>query len=111
MFDMPPDTERVLVTTPLYRTTFVLASGSDRGITIRNLDDPRLKRLRVGVYQTSAIREALLDHDVRNLSIHYLSHDADLVAEDQPAYQVQECWTASLISPPCGGRSPATTRR
>jgi len=90
MFDMPSDTERVLVTTPLYRTTFVLASRSDRGITIRNLDDPRLKTLKVGVYQTSAIREALADHDVRNLSIHYLSHDADLVAEDQPAYQVQQ---------------------
>jgi len=29
MFDMPSDTERVLVTTPLYRTTFVLASRSD----------------------------------------------------------------------------------
>ncbi len=90
MFDMPADSERVLLTTPLYRTTFVLASRSDRGITIKNLDDPRLKRLKVGVYQTSAIREALADHDVRNLSIHYLSHDADLVAEDQPAYQVQE---------------------
>jgi len=90
MFDMPSDTERVLVTTPLYRTTFVLASRSDRGITIRNLDDPRLKTLKVGVYQTSAIREALTDHDVRNLSIHHLSHDGDLVAEDQPAYQVQQ---------------------
>jgi quinoprotein dehydrogenase-associated probable ABC transporter substrate-binding protein len=90
MFDMPADTEHVLVTTPLYRTTFVLASRSDRGITIKNLDDPRLKTLKVGVYQTSAIREALTDHDVRNLSIHYLSHDADLVAEDQPAYQVQQ---------------------
>jgi quinoprotein dehydrogenase-associated probable ABC transporter substrate-binding protein len=90
MFDMPADTERVLVTTPLYRTTFVLASRSDRGISIKNLDDPRLKTLKVGVYQTSAIREALADHDVRNLSIHYLSHDGDLVAEDQPAYQVQQ---------------------
>src|SRR5213082_2864912 len=90
MFDMPVDSERVLVTTPLYRTTFVLASRSDRSITIRNLDDPRLKRLKVGVYQTSAIRQALADHDVRNVSIHYLSHDADLVPEDQPAYQVQE---------------------
>jgi quinoprotein dehydrogenase-associated probable ABC transporter substrate-binding protein len=90
MFDMPADTEQVRVTTPLYRTTFVLASRSDRGINIKNLDDPRLKTLKVGVYQTSAIREALADHDVRNLSIHYLSHDADLVAEDQPAYQVQQ---------------------
>lgn len=96
MFDMPSDTEHVLVTTPLYRTTFVLASRSDRGITIKNLDDPRLKTLRVGVYQTSAIREALADHDVRNLSIHYLSHDADLVAEDEPAYQVQQVLDGKL---------------
>src|ERR1700726_4666944 len=96
MFDMPADTERVLVTTPLYRTTFVLASRSDRGITVKNLDDPRLKTLRIGVYQTSAIREALAGHDVRNLSIHYLSHDADLVAEDQPAYQVQQVLDGKL---------------
>src|SRR3981081_2895258 len=90
MFDMPSDTERVLVTTPVYRTTFVLASRSDRGITVKNLDDPRLKTLKVGVYQTSAIREALAAHAVRNVSIHYLSHASDLVAEDQPAYQVQQ---------------------
>ena len=96
MFDMPADTERVLVTTPLYRTTFVLASRSDRGITIKNLDDARLKTLKVGVYQTSAIREALADHGVRNLSIHYLSHDADLVDEDQPAYQVQQVLDGKL---------------
>jgi len=111
MFDMPSDTERVLVTTPLYRTTFVLASRSDRGITIKNLDDPRLKTLKVGVYQTSAIREALADHDVRNLSIHYLSHDGDLVAEDQPAYQVQQVVDGKIDIAAVWGRSPATTRR
>ena len=45
----------------------------------------------MGVYQTSAIREALAEHDViTNVFIHYLSHDADLVAQDQPGYQVQE---------------------
>src|SRR3981081_1497741 len=53
MFDMPTDSEQVRVTTPLYRTTFVLASRSDRGINIKNLDDPRLKTLKVGVYHTS----------------------------------------------------------
>ena len=26
----------------------------------------------------------------RNVEIHYLSHDADLVPEDQPTYQVQQ---------------------
>jgi len=45
----------------------------------------------VGVYQTSAIREALAEHDViTNVFIHYLSHDSDVVAQDQPSYQVQE---------------------
>ena len=91
MLDMPLDAERVLTTKAIYRTTFVLAYRNDRGLAIKNLDDPRLKKLRVGVYQTSAIREALAEHDViGNTFIHYLSHDADLVPEDQPSYDVQE---------------------
>ncbi len=91
MLDMPVDSERVLTSTPVYRTTFVLAYRNDRGIKFKNLDDPRLKNLKIGVYQTSAIREALAEHNViTNVFIHYLSHDADLVAEDQPGYQVQQ---------------------
>jgi len=49
--------------------------------------------------------------NVRNLSIHYLSHDGDLVAEDQPAYQVQQVVDGKIDIAACGGRSPATTRR
>jgi hypothetical protein len=64
MLDMPVDSDDVLTTTALYRTTYVLAYRSDRGINIKSLDDPRLKTLRVGVYETSAIREALADHGV-----------------------------------------------
>ena len=91
MLDMPVDAERVLTTKALYRTTFVLAYRNDRGLSFKNLDAPRLKKLRVGVYQTSAIREALAEHDViGNVFIHYLSHDADLVPEHEPGYQVQE---------------------
>jgi quinoprotein dehydrogenase-associated probable ABC transporter substrate-binding protein len=91
MLDMPVDSERVLTTSPVYRTTFVLAYRNDRGINIKNLDDPKLKKLKVGLYQTSAIREALLEHDViDNVFIHYLSHDSDRVAQDEPGYQVQE---------------------
>jgi quinoprotein dehydrogenase-associated probable ABC transporter substrate-binding protein len=91
MMDMPLDSERVLTTEAIYRTTFVLAYRDDKNLSFKSLDDPRLKKLRIGVYQTSAIREALLDHDVvDNVVIHYLSHDADLVPENQPSYQVQE---------------------
>jgi quinoprotein dehydrogenase-associated probable ABC transporter substrate-binding protein len=91
MIDMPADAERVMTTVPLYRTSFVLVYRKDSGLDIRNLDDPALKKLRVGVYQTSAIREALAEHDVKsNTVVHYLSHDADLVPEDQPSWQVQQ---------------------
>jgi len=90
MLDMPLGSEDVLTTSALYRTTYVLAYRSDRGIRIGSLDDPRLKRLRVGVYETSAIREALADHGVGKVEIHYLSHDADLVPAHQPSYQIEE---------------------
>jgi quinoprotein dehydrogenase-associated probable ABC transporter substrate-binding protein len=97
MFDMPPDSEDVLTTGSLYRTTFVLVYRSDRGYDFKSLDDPRLKQLKVGVYETSAVREALLEHGVtRNVSIHYLSHDGDLVPRDQPSYQVQEVIDGTL---------------
>jgi quinoprotein dehydrogenase-associated probable ABC transporter substrate-binding protein len=91
MLDMPLGSDDVITTTALYRTTYVLAYRSDRGLgTLKSLDDPRLKRLKVGVYETSAIRQALADHGVSNVEIHYLSHDADLVTAHQPNYQVQQ---------------------
>jgi quinoprotein dehydrogenase-associated probable ABC transporter substrate-binding protein len=90
MPDMPVGSEDVLTTTALYRTTYVFAYRSDRGISIKSLDDPRLRRLKIGVYETSAIREALADHGIGQVEVHYLSHDADLVPEHQPSYQVQE---------------------
>lgn len=91
MLDLPSDSEGVLSTSPLYRSTFVLASREDRHYDFKNLDDPRLKTLKVGVYQTSAVREALDDHDVRNNTVvHYLTHDADLNPEDAPVHQVKQ---------------------
>ena len=93
---MPLDADDVLTTTALYRTTYVLAYRSDRGIAIKSLDDPRLKSLRVGVYETSAIREALADHGVGKVEIHYLSHNGDLVPENQPSYQIQQVLDGKL---------------
>jgi quinoprotein dehydrogenase-associated probable ABC transporter substrate-binding protein len=89
--DMATDTEGAVVLKPLYRSTFVLAYRSDKGINIKNLDDPELKKLRVGVFQVSAIRQALADHKVvSNTVIHYLSHNADIDANNQPSYQIQQ---------------------
>lgn len=89
-FDMPTEMERVLTTVPLYRTTFVLAYREDRGYNFTGLDDPRLKSLKIGVFQMSSIRSALNAHGVKNnLVLHFISHDGDLVPEHQPSYQVQ----------------------
>jgi quinoprotein dehydrogenase-associated probable ABC transporter substrate-binding protein len=97
MLDLPGDAEGVLSTSPLYRSTFVLASRTDHNLDFKNLDDPRLKTLKIGVYQTSAIREALDEHDVRsNTVVHYLSHDADTNPEDEPVYQVKQVVDGTL---------------
>ena len=96
MIDMPVDSEDVVTTSPLYRTTYVLAYRSDRAYDFKSLDDPRLKKLKIGVYETSAIRAALADHGVGNVQIHYLSHDADLVPQNQPSYQVQQVIDGTL---------------
>jgi quinoprotein dehydrogenase-associated probable ABC transporter substrate-binding protein len=95
--DMASDTEGATLLAPLYRSTFVLAYRNDKGIKIKSLDDPALKKLRIGVYQISAIREALSDHGVSaNMVIHYLSHNADLVENNQPSYQVQQVADGTL---------------
>jgi quinoprotein dehydrogenase-associated probable ABC transporter substrate-binding protein len=90
--DMASDTEgAVVLPKPLYRSTFVLAYRNDKGLHIKGLADPQLKRLRVGVFQVSAVREALSEHGVvNNTVVHYLSHNADEQADNQPSYQVQQ---------------------
>ena len=95
--DMASDTEGAVVLAPLYRSTFVLAYRSDKGIDIKSLDDPAMKKLRIGVFQVSAIRQALADHRiVDNTVIHYLSHNADIVENNQPSYQVQQVIDGTL---------------
>ena len=89
--DMASDTDGAEMTTPLYRSTFVLVYREDSGIVVKNLDDPVLQRGRIGVYQVSAIRQALAAHGImQNTVIQYLSHDGDIVPEDQPSYSVQQ---------------------
>ncbi|HET7779841.1 MAG TPA: quinoprotein dehydrogenase-associated putative ABC transporter substrate-binding protein, partial [Rudaea sp.] len=90
--NMASDTEGAIVTRPLYRSTFVFAYRSDKGLgTFKSMDDPRLDKLRIGVYQVSAVRQALAQHGVMaNTVIHYRSHNGDLVEENQPSYQIQQ---------------------
>lgn len=62
----PARMEMVLATRPYYRSTYVFLSRRDRHLGIRTFDDPRLKRLKVGVqligddYANAPPAEALL---------------------------------------------------
>jgi quinoprotein dehydrogenase-associated probable ABC transporter substrate-binding protein len=91
MIDIPTGYETLLTTNPIYRTTYVLAYRDDKGLDIDGLNDPELKKLKIGVFQTSGIRQVLMQHGIfDNVSVHTISHDADINEEDQPWYQVQQ---------------------
>ncbi len=92
LLDMPATGfEGIITTNPVYKTTYVLAYRNDRGIEIESLDDPDLKTLKIGVFQTSGLRTALTRRGIiSNVSLHVLSHNADLKPENQPYQQVQK---------------------
>jgi quinoprotein dehydrogenase-associated probable ABC transporter substrate-binding protein len=91
MIDIPAGYETLLTTEPIYRTTYVLAYRNDKGLHIKNFNDPQLKKLKIGVYETSGIRQELLKHGIfDNVSLQTVTHDADINVKDQPWYQVQQ---------------------
>lgn len=97
LLDLPLGFERVLMTEPIYRSTYVLAYRSDRGLKIKNLDDPQLKTLSIGTFQTSGVRMALAQRGIRNnVKLHVLSHNADLDPSMQPWRQVQDVLDGKL---------------
>lgn len=91
MVGVPSTYGSELTTNPVYRTTYVLAYRNDKGLDIKNFDDPALKKMKIGVFQTSGVREVLARHGIiDNVEIHVVTHDADLKPENQPWYQVQQ---------------------
>jgi quinoprotein dehydrogenase-associated probable ABC transporter substrate-binding protein len=91
LLDLPMGYEGALLTEPIYKTTFVLVTRADRNLHIKSLDDPALAKLKIGVYQTSAIREVFHERGMdKSLVVHTISHDADINPKDAPIYQVQQ---------------------
>jgi quinoprotein dehydrogenase-associated probable ABC transporter substrate-binding protein len=91
MIDIPTSYESLLTTVPIYRTTYVLAYRNDENLHIKNFNDPELRKLKIGVYETSGAREVLLKHGIfDNVRVQTVSHDADINVKDQPWYQVQQ---------------------
>jgi quinoprotein dehydrogenase-associated probable ABC transporter substrate-binding protein len=97
LFDMPTNYGSLLTTSPVYRSTYVLAYRNDKGLKLTGLDDPKLKDLKIGVFQTSGIREALAKRGiVDNVTLQTQSHDGDLVPEHQPYWVVQKVLDGEL---------------
>ncbi len=91
LMDLPIGYEGVVMSEPVYKATFVFAYRASDNYDIKSLDDPRLKKLKIGVYQISAIRQVLKQHGIKdNVVIQPVTHDADIRPEDQPSYQVQQ---------------------
>lgn len=91
LMDLPSDYEMAATTKPYFKSTFVLAYRNDRGHAIRSLDDPALKKLRVGVFQSSPAREALRAHGVvDNTQVQYVFVDTSYNPEEHPGKQVEQ---------------------
>jgi quinoprotein dehydrogenase-associated probable ABC transporter substrate-binding protein len=90
MFDVPVDYGRLLSTFGVYKTPYVLVYRNDKGLELTGLDDPKLKDLTIGVFQTSGIRMALAKRGIiNNVKLQTQTHDGDLVPENQPWYVIQ----------------------
>ncbi len=97
LFDMPANYGPMLTTFPVYKTTYVLVYRNDKGLNLTGLDDPKLKNLKIGVFQTSALRAALAKRGiVDNITLQVPTHDGDLVPEHQPWHVVQDVTDGKL---------------
>lgn len=80
LVDIPVGLTGVLMTEPIYRSTYVFAYRKDSGIHIKSLADPALRKLRVGVYETSGLRQALAENGLKN-GLHVLTVSYDTAAD------------------------------
>ena len=71
MISIPQGWDQVLWTKPYYRSAYVIVYPKDRGFQITSLDDPILKRLKIGVYINSPPAEALANRDIRTSVVGY----------------------------------------
>ena len=97
LLDLPAVYEPALTTIPIYKSTYALVYRSDRGYAFKDFDDPALKGLKIGVFQTSSIRQVMTKKGLAPyLKLKTLSHNADLHPENQPWRHAQEVIDGSL---------------
>ena len=92
MLGIPKGYDLVLWTKPYYRTGYVIAYRKDRGLKLRSLDDPQLKKLKVGVLVNTPPHDALGQRGIvgDNVVGYQLMFDSNFHAEDYPGKLVED---------------------
>ncbi|MBB5866361.1 quinoprotein dehydrogenase-associated probable ABC transporter substrate-binding protein [Xanthomonas arboricola] len=88
LMDLNSDFEQGLTTRPVYRSTYVLVTRKGLNLVPTSLDDPALKPLRLGVFQSSPARQALYEHGISG-EVQYLFYDSATAPEEHPGKLVE----------------------
>ncbi|MEQ7895396.1 quinoprotein dehydrogenase-associated putative ABC transporter substrate-binding protein [Xanthomonas arboricola] len=88
LMDLNSDFEQGLTTRPLYRSAYVLVTRKGLDLVPTSLDDPALKTLRLGVFQSSPARQALYEHGISG-QVQYLFYDSATAPEEHPGKLVE----------------------
>lgn len=98
LISIPKGFDPVLWTKPYYRSTYVLAYRSDRKLGLRSLDDPALKRLRLGVHVNTPPYDALANRGLAENMVSYRlffdPHDPD--ASRRPEKVLQDVLSGAI---------------
>ncbi len=89
---VPTGYDPVLWTRPYYRTSYVMAYRTDRGLGITSLDDPALRQLRIGVHVNTPPSEALARRGMigENVVGYPLYFDSRYHPEDYPGKMIED---------------------
>ncbi len=88
LMDLNSDFEQGLTTRPVYRSAYVLVTRKGLNLVPTSLDDPALKKLRLGVFQSSPARQALYEHGISG-EVQYLFYDSATAPEEHPGKLVE----------------------
>ncbi len=92
LIGIPKGYDPVLWTKPYYRTGYVIAYRKDRVSPVRSLDDPALRRLKVGVQVNTPPHDALGQRGIvgDNVVGYQLMFDSNFHPEDYPGKIVED---------------------
>jgi mxaJ protein len=97
LIGVPTDYELVLTTKPYYRTTYVLTYRLDEKLDIKSLDDPILKKLRIGMHVNAPPAEILAQNGLMDNVVGYSSfYDPESHPEDYPGKIVEDLLSGKL---------------